>query len=421
MSSRMPRPVVTAIDMGYGHLRAASPLADALGVPMLRMDLPPLAAGVDARLWWRTRAMYEPLTRWSQSGAVAAPLRALLDRITAIPDGAGELSGPTAGTRWMQRAARRGAGRALAAHLRATGAPLVSTFYAGPILAELHGADRLHCVVTDVDVNRIWAPPDPARSRIRYYVPAEPTLRRLQSYGVAPERIRVTGFPLPDELVGGREMGALKRNLARRLSRLDPRGTLRDLRAELGSLERDGSAPVVTFAIGGAGAHVSVVIELVTALAESVRAGKLRLALIAGCRADVARRLRRGLAGAGLLGHAGVELVEERDTLVYLRGFNAILARTDVLWTKPSELTFFAALGLPLLAAPPIGVHEQRNLRWALDAGAVLPQGEPRFAADWLLGWIEDGTLARAAWNGYRQLRKLGLYEIVDALAADGA
>src|SRR5207248_7150710 len=109
------------------------------------------------------------------------------------------------------------------------------------------------------------------------------------------------------------------------------------------------------------------------------------------------------------------------DTLVYLRGFNAILARTDVLWTKPSELTFFAALGLPLLAAPPIGVHEQRNLRWALDAGAVLPQGEPRFAADWLLGWIEDGTLARAAWNGYRQLRKLGLYEIVDALAADGA
>ena len=51
MPSHAPRTLVAAIDMGYGHFRAASPLADALGVPMLRMDLPPLAAAVDTRLW----------------------------------------------------------------------------------------------------------------------------------------------------------------------------------------------------------------------------------------------------------------------------------------------------------------------------------------------------------------------------------
>jgi hypothetical protein len=348
---------------------------------------------------------------------VAAPLRALLDRITAIPDGAVEPSGPTAGTRWMERAARHGAGRALATHLRVTGAPLVSTFYAGPILAELHGADRLHCVVTDVDVNRIWAPPEPARSRIRYYVPAEATRRRLESYGVAPERIRVTGFPLPDELVGGRQMGALKRNLAGRLARLDPSRVLRDVPAEIGSVPRDGSAPLVTLAIGGAGAQVGVAIELVNALAHAVRTAKLRLALVAGCRPDVARKLRRGVATAGLSAH--VELLQDRDMLVYLRGFNAILARTDVLWTKPSELTFFAALGVPLVAAPPVGVHEQRNLRWALDAGAAIAQGEPQSAAKWLLGSLEDGRLAKAALNGYRELPKVGLYEIVDAVTRE--
>jgi hypothetical protein len=421
MRSQPPRPVVAAIDMGYGHLRAALPLADALGVPMLRMDLPPLAGSVDRRLWWRTRAMYEPLTRWSQTGALGAPLRALLDRITAIPDGARELARATAGTRWMERAARRGAGRALASHLRDTHAPLVSTFYAGPILAELHGADRLHCVVTDVDVNRIWAPPEPARSTIRYYVPADTTRERLASYGVAPERIRVTGFPLPDELVGGREMGALKRNLMPRLARLDPRRTVRDVPAELGPVPRDESAPLVTFAIGGAGAQVGVALEIVAALVDAVRAGKVRLALVAGCRPDVARKLRRGAAAAGLSGHSAVELLQDRDMLMYLRGFNAILARTDVLWTKPSELTFFAALGLPLIAAPPVGVHEQRNLRWALDAGAAIPQGAPRSAAQWLLPALEDGTLARAALNGYRALPKLGLYGIVEALARDAS
>src|SRR5438105_6702044 len=241
------RPVVAAIDMGYGHLRAAAPLADALGVPLLRMDLPPLAGPVDARLWWRTRAMYEPLTRWSQSGPAAAPLRAMLARITAIPNGAEDSSGPTAGTRWMERAARHGAGRTRAAHLRETGAPLLSTFYAAPILAELHGAERLHCVVTDADVNRIWAPPDPARSRIRYYVPSEPALRRIESYGVAPERIRLTGFPLPHELVGGRKMTPLKANLAARLGRLDAGRTVADAAAaELGAVPRDESPPLIT-------------------------------------------------------------------------------------------------------------------------------------------------------------------------------
>jgi hypothetical protein len=421
MRSQLPRPVVAAIEMGYGHLRAALPLADALGVPMLRMDLPPLAGSVDRRLWWRTRAMYEPLTRWSQKGTLGAPLRALLDRITAIPDGAPALAGATAGTRWMARAARRGAGRALASHLRDTGAPLVSTFYAGPILAELHGAGRLHCVVTDVDVNRIWAPPEPARSTIRYYVPAETTRARLASYGVAPERIVVTGFPLPDELVGGREMGTLKRNLGARLARLDPRSTVRDVPADLGSVPRDGSAPLVTFAIGGAGAQVGVAIELVTALADAVRGSKVRLALVAGCRPEVARKLRQGVAAAGLSGHSGVELLQDRDILIYLRRFNAILARTDVLWTKPSELTFFAALGLPLIAAPPVGVHEQRNLRWAVDAGAAMPQGDPRTAAQWLLAALEDGTLAKAALSGYRQLPKVGLYEIVEAVTRDAS
>jgi len=30
--------------------------------------------------------------------------------------------------------------------------------------------------------------------------------------------------------------------------------------------------------------------------------------------------------------------------------------------------------------------------------------------------WVEDGTLARAAWSGYLHLPALGLYEIVDEL-----
>jgi hypothetical protein len=419
MPSHPPRPVVAAIDMGYGHLRAAAPLADALGVPLLLMDLPPLGDARDAWFWWRTRAFYEPLTRWSQVPALGAPLRGLLARITAIPEAGGDLSAPTAGTRWMERAARAGAGRALADHLRTSGAPLVATFYAAPILAELHGADRLHCVVTDADVNRVWAPPHPARSRIRYYVPSEPARRRIESYGVAPDRIRLTGFPLPHDLVGGRERSLLRRNLAARLGRIDPGRLVADAAAaEIGPVGRDDSPPLVTFAIGGAGAQAGIAARLVRALAGPLRARRLALALVAGRRRDVARKLRAAIDAEGLAGHSAVEVLEEHDSLKYLRRFNALLARTDVLWTKPSEMTFFAALGLPVIAAPPVGVHEERNLRWAAEQGAALPQADPDRAGEWLPRWIEEGTLARAAWNGYRRLPALGLYEILDDLSA---
>jgi hypothetical protein len=419
MPSHPSRPVVAAIDMGYGHLRAAAPLADALGVPLLLMDLPPLGEARDAWFWWRTRALYEPLTRWSQVPTFGAPLRGLLARITAIPDGVGDLSAPTAGTRWMERAARAGAGRALAEHLRKSGAPLLATFYAAPILAELHGADRLHCVVTDADVNRVWAPPHPARSRIRYYVPSEPARQRIESYGVAPERIRLTGFPLPHDLVGGRDRSALKRNLVARLGRIDPgRAVAEAASAEIGPVGRDDSPPLVTFAIGGAGAQAGIAARLVRALAGPLRARRLALALVAGRRGDVARKLRAAIDAEALAGHSAVEVLEERDTLKYLHRFNALLARTDALWTKPSEMTFFGALGLPIIAAPPVGVHEERNLRWAMEQGAALPQADPDRAAEWLPRWIEDGTLARAAWNGYRRLPALGLYEILDDLAA---
>jgi UDP-N-acetylglucosamine:LPS N-acetylglucosamine transferase len=112
----------------------------------------------------------------------------------------------------------------------------------------------------------------------------------------------------------------------------------------------------------------------------------------------------------GLTGQ--VELLEDPDVFGYLRRFNELLARTDVLWSKPSEITFFAALGLPLVCAPPVGVHESWNQRWACERGAALEQHDPRTAGDWILEWVEDGTLANVAWNGFNALPSTGLYDI---------
>ena len=117
----------------------------------------------------------------------------------------------------------------------------------------------------------------------------------------------------------------------------------------------------------------------------------------------------------GLDGHAGVRVVSAPDLDGYFRACNALLAEADVLWTKPSEMTFFAALGLPLVLAPAMGIQEVYNQRWALENGAGLLQRAPNAAGDWFGEWLEDGTLASAAWNGFTRLPKRGLYRILKA------
>ena len=119
----------------------------------------------------------------------------------------------------------------------------------------------------------------------------------------------------------------------------------------------------------------------------------------------------------GLAEHpGGIEILYEADIESYFARFDERLAETDVLWTKPSEMTFYAALGLPLVLAPPLGVHERYNRRWTIENGAGLKQRDPRYAGYWIREWLADGTLAAAAWSGFVRLPKFGLYQILERL-----
>jgi len=144
---------------------------------------------------------------------------------------------------------------------------------------------------------------------------------------------------------------------------------------------------------------------------------------VAGVRAEVAATFDRAIARArldGLRGR-GLEVLYAPTHDEYFRRFEVLLADTDLLWTKPSELTFYAALGLPLVFATPIGAHERYNQRWAVESGAGVGERDPRHAAEWLADWLADGTLAGAAWNGYMRLPKRGLYRILETIERDGA
>jgi hypothetical protein len=424
-------PFVVAAEMGYGHLRAALPIAETFGVPLLSADRPPLAGPDEQGLWDRVRVSYELTSRLSQLRGLGGPVNLLLDQITSIPAlyPARDRSAPSSGTRFVDRLARRGLGRGLIEALRESGRPLVTTFYFPALAADYARVENpLFCVVTDTDVNRVWAPSVGASTRVRYLVPTRRTARRMIQYGVPSSQVTFTGYPLPDSLVGGPSYPILRRNLARRLVRLDPRRAFRDevgdaIAALLGPLpaEEEGRPPLVTFAVGGAGAQADLARRFLPSLRDDLAAGGLRLSLVAGTRVAVRDELEAYVAEAGLRGAPGVELLYEPDLATYFSRFDELMARTDVLWSKPSELSFFAALGLPIICAPPVGVHERRNRRWVRESGAGVKQGDPASAGEWLGDLLADGQLAAAAWAGYFRLPKAGLYRIAEAVRGERA
>ncbi len=422
-------PLVVSVDMGYGHLRAAAPLANELGLAVFNADGPDLADAEERGLWARTRRFYEFTTRVSQIPWIGRPMRALVEAFTSIPHLHPErdLSAPSIGAKGLERMVQRGLGRGLAERLRQTSAPLVTTFYATALAADRRGCKDVYCVVTDSDINRVWAPFDPRESDVHYLVPSARAGRRLQAYGVRRERIELTGFPLPGELLGGPELPALRKNLAARLVRLDPEGWFREghrglVEQELGPLPRDQEKrpPLLMFTVGGAGAQAGLARLFLPSVKRSLEAGRLRVALVAGIRREVAEAFHEAIAATGLenaVGH-GLDILEAEGHADYFARFNALLAEADILWTKPSEMTFFGALGLPLVCSWPVGVHERYNRRWAIESGVGFKQRDPRFAGHWIEEWLADGTLAAAAWAGFMRMPKHGLYRVLEAVGA---
>ncbi len=425
--------LLVALEMGYGHVRAAAALADVLGTEILHADRPPVAVGAEAEQWSRARAAYEIVSRASHYPVLGRVARRALDALTDISNlyPYRDQSSPTVPVRLLRRSARRGLGRALLAELERRDATLVTTFYAPAVIADYGGWDRTVCVVTDTDLNRIWVPADPRASRIVYCAPSQWAVRRLRAYGVPKDRIRLTGFPLPPELVGGPDLDPLRTAVRRRLVRLDPTGVFRESYREelthfIGPLPaaEERRAPLLTFAVGGAGAQVDIVRRFLPSLARTLGGGRLRVVLVAGTHADVAERFREWIALAGLreeLEVGVIRILHEPDLPSYIAAFNRTLAETDILWTKPSEMTFFGALGLPLVFSRPVGTHERYNRRWAIQRGAGLEQGPSEHAGHWLGEWLEEGTLAAAAWSGYMRLPKFGSTRIAEVVARTAA
>ena len=419
--------VVTA-DMGFGHQRAAHSLAYLAEGGVLTAGAPEATDADEARFWKRLTASYEFLSRTKNVPLVGGALFGVLDGMLRIPPfyPLRDLSHPSPNNHIVDHLIRQGLGHSLMERLRRLALPMISTFYAPALVADVLYREPVYCVITDADLNRVWVASQAPRSRIQYFAPCGRVMRRLRQYGVPDERIFITGFTLPRENVGGPDMPVLKADLLARLARLDTRGrftsvfgsTVRELLGERPEPQKDARI-TVTFAVGGAGAQSELGLMLAQALKPGILEHRFRLVLVAGVNPLVERVFREFATRIGLEGEIGDGLVILREPTKpeYFDRFNAIMRETDVLWTKPSELSFYSALGIPIVMAPPIGSQETKNERWLMDKGCALPQYTPSLALEWLADMCKDGVLAEKALSGFIKNRKLGVYKIEEILA----
>lgn len=426
---------IVAVDMGYGHERPANvlrPLAIKNDV-VIANDYDGIPTQ-DKELWETSRIWYERISRFRSVPVVGPMAFGMMDELQRIPEfyPRRDLSRPSLQLRELYALLRgRGWVRHLIEKLAADPKPLVCTFFTPAFAAEEFGyPGDIYAVVTDADMSRAWAPLNPKRSRIKYFAPTGRVAERLQLYGVREEQIFLTGYPLPYEAIGGEDAPVLRQDLGRRLCNLDPQGVFlaharQAIEATIGqasceAIARKRSGKVsLTFAVGGAGAQREIAIAVAKSLRTDITRGRLQLNLVAGTRREVADYFRTelmklGLAAALHKGSVRVVLVENRAA--YFAAFTALMRETDVLWTKPSELSFYAGLGIPIIMAPTIGSQENFNRSWLQQVGAGTDQLDPRYANEWLFDWINGGVLARMAWNGYVEAPTHGAYRIEDVL-----
>ena len=420
--------VVTA-DMGFGHQRAAHGLAHLTEDGVLTAGTPEATDPDEAPFWQRLQWSYEFVSRCKRVPLVGGALFGAMDNFLRIPPfyPLRDLSCPSINNYLVDHLVKQGLGRSLLARLRSRHMPMISTFYAPCLVADHAHFEQNYCVICDADLNRVWVASRAKNSLIRYFAPCGRVRRRLRQYGVPDERIFITGFTLPRENIGGPGMETLKHDLLARLGRLDPTGrfaavygsTVSELLGARHEPSGGRERVTVTFAVGGAGAQVEIGMLLAQGLKAGILDGRFRLVLVAGVNLFVERMFLEFASRIGLesaLGD-GLLIVREHDKRAYFDRFNALMRETDILWTKPSELSFYTALGIPIVMAPSIGSQEDKNSRWLTDKGCALPQYTPALALEWLGDMLKEGVLAERALSGFIKNRKLGVYKIEEVLA----
>ncbi len=411
---------LVAVSMGYGHQRTAHSLKGlAFDGKVINADDYQGIPKKDKKIWNSSKKFYTFISRFKRIPFIGKPIFSFYDRFQKIfsfyPKR--NLQKPNFALKQIFSLIANGWGKDLIERLKKRYLPLITTFFTPAFIADFFNfSGEIFCVVCDADISRAWVSLEPKESRIKYFAPNERVVERLKLYGVREENVFLTGYPLPQENIGTENLEILKSDLSYRLLNLDPEkrycrryGAL--INKYLGKLPEKANHPLtIMFSIGGAGAQKEIAVQVVQSLSKEIMAGNIKLILSAGIRNKVKEYFERNIQKLKL--EKEVDIIFDEKIDGYFEKFNQALRKTDVLWTKPSELSFYVALGIPIIIAPPIGSQEDFNKEWLLRMDSGIVQINPKHTNQWFFDYLKGGGFAKAAFQGFIEGEKMGTFNI---------
>jgi len=425
-----------SVNMGYGHQRTAFPLRELAEGGIINANDYQGIPDRDRKIWESTRKGYEFISRFQRIPLIGKATFSIYDQfqkiLTFYPKR--DLSQPNFALKQIYSLIKKGWGKNLIEELKKKNEklPIISTFFTPAFMAEFFNyPGEIFCVVCDADISRTWASLKPKESKIKYFAPNERVVERLKLYGVKDANIFLTGYPLPLENIGTENLEILKEDLKNRILNLDPQKRYFEkykilIEENLGKLPQKSDHPLtIMFSVGGAGAQKEIATKILKCLTPGVKQREIKIILSAGIKEKVKEYFEEnikklkleefcgGLTSANSNVNSGVEILFGENIEDYFLKFNSALRKTDILWTKPSELSFYSALGIPIIIAPPVGSQEEFNKRWLLKSGFGNLQENPTYTDQWLFDWLDRGYLAEMAMEAFIEGEKLGTFKIL--------
>ena len=409
-----------AVSMGYGHQRTAYSLRKlAFNEKIINADEYQGIPKKDKKIWNNSKKFYNFISRCKRIPLIGKFLFSFYDQFQKIfsfyPKR--NLEKPNFALKQIFSLIANGWGKDLIEKLKKRPLPLITTFFTPAFIADFFNfSEKVFCVICDADISRAWVSLKPKTSKIKYFAPNKRVVERLKLYGVKEENIFLTGYPLPQENIGTENLEILKKDLSYRLLNLDPEGQYRQ---EYGALineylvklpEKPNHPLTIMFSVGGAGTQKEIAIQAMQSLSKDIKAGTIKLVLSAGIRKKVKEYFERNIQKLKL--EKEVDIIFDEKIGGYFEKFNQALRKIDVLWTKPSELSFYVALGIPIIIAPPVGSQEDFNKEWLLKMNSGIVQKDPKHTDQWFFDYLKRGIFAKAAFHGFIEGEKMGTFNI---------
>ncbi|MDD8019449.1 MAG: hypothetical protein PHP42_13835, partial [Bacteroidota bacterium] len=147
---------VVSADMGYGHQRAIFPLKSISKDGLITVGKNDNSSEKEKKQWARLLNIYESFSRARSIPFVGKPIFSLLDSLMHIPSfyPIRNLSRSTYQVDLVEKNINNGLCKGMLEKISTEHLPLVTSFYAPAIAADMNDYEPVYCIICDADINR---------------------------------------------------------------------------------------------------------------------------------------------------------------------------------------------------------------------------------------------------------------------------